>query len=118
MKAIEIIMESGSVERIGWALLHSVWQIGLLAALCFLVMRMMRKRSAEARYLVGCVALLLMTIAPLVTLLILPSSSGIRLAAHSQTTSPFEIPMLEPSSRKTTDRLEQATAGAATIARH
>ncbi len=45
------------IDDLGWALLHFVWQgclIGLSAAVTLL---MLRRRSANARYLVGVAAL-------------------------------------------------------------
>lgn len=55
------------VDRIGWTLIHSVWQIVLLAYLVALCNRFLFRRSAPGRYVVGCIALLLMIAAPLAT---------------------------------------------------
>lgn len=54
------------VERIGWTLWHSIWQIAAVAAVygflsSFLI------RSANARYLAGCVLLMMMAIVPVIT---------------------------------------------------
>ena len=55
------------VVAVGWGLVHSVWQIGLIAAASWLVLRMMSRRSAQARYFAACAGLSLMAAAPLVT---------------------------------------------------
>ncbi len=55
------------VRALGWALLHFVWQGALLAGLAALAMRLLRARSPQARYAVGCAALLLMVAAPVAT---------------------------------------------------
>jgi beta-lactamase regulating signal transducer with metallopeptidase domain/uncharacterized protein involved in exopolysaccharide biosynthesis len=59
-------------ERIGWILLHSVWQGGLIGAGYGLLRFALRKQSAQARYLVGCGCLILLAGAPFMTLLVSP----------------------------------------------
>ena len=49
------------------ALLHFVWEGLLVALLLWIVLAILQKRSARARYLVSCAALALMTILPAVT---------------------------------------------------
>ena len=47
------------IEPLGWMLVHSVWLISLIVALAAVVLSLLRRRSANARYLVGGVALVL-----------------------------------------------------------
>ncbi len=56
------------VVRLGWALLHFLWQ-GTLIAVAFAVIRALlaRSLSAHARYLLACATLGTMTIAPVLT---------------------------------------------------
>src|SRR5882672_8610312 len=55
-------------------LLHSLWQ-GALIGVGFALLRVvLRKQSAQARYLTGCVCLILVLIAPLLTLLMGPAA--------------------------------------------
>lgn len=54
-------------EAIGWTLIHFLWQGALIAGLLALVLWGLRKRSAGGRYVVGCLCLLLMAIAPVIT---------------------------------------------------
>src|SRR5882672_9782272 len=57
-------------ERIGWVLLHTLWQGGLIG-LGFALMRLgLRTRSANARYLAGCFFLVLLLASPVVTLIV------------------------------------------------
>jgi len=52
------------VERVGWMLLHSLWQLTIVGALYALTSVMLRKRGAGVCYLSGCVALLTMIAFP------------------------------------------------------
>ena len=45
------------VSALGWAVLHFLWQGGVIAGLAALVFSGLRERSAQARYVVGCLAL-------------------------------------------------------------
>ncbi len=40
-------LQADWAERIGWTLLHSLWQIALLAAACTVVSLLLRNRSAD-----------------------------------------------------------------------
>ena len=55
------------VQGVGWTLLHFLWQGLVIAALLAIGLRLLRRGPAQYRYLAGCAALLLMTLAPLVT---------------------------------------------------
>jgi beta-lactamase regulating signal transducer with metallopeptidase domain len=52
---------------LGWALLHSLWQLTLVAGLLASVNALLRRRSAQARYLSATGALLLMVLLPVAT---------------------------------------------------
>ena len=76
-----------TLELLGWVLLHFLWQGALLGALFWCANFILRHRSANARYLVGCVMLLMMGAAPVVTLSILLAtadgdSSGLLLSSE------------------------------------
>lgn len=64
-----------ALARLGWVLLHFLWQGALLAALFWCANFILRHRSANARYLAGCATLLLMAAAPLVTCRVLHLTS-------------------------------------------
>lgn len=51
------LLSSSLMERLGWTLVHSVWQLGALACLFGLFMTALRRRSATVRYVVACVTL-------------------------------------------------------------
>jgi beta-lactamase regulating signal transducer with metallopeptidase domain/Leucine-rich repeat (LRR) protein len=60
------------VEQLGWVLVHSVWQLALIALVTLVLTWAMRRTSAQARYAMLLVALAAMTLSPLATLLALP----------------------------------------------
>ena len=61
-----------AIERLGWVLVHSLWQFAVVALLTFFVLRVMQRSSARARYgfLVGVMGI--MVTIPGVTWMILP----------------------------------------------
>ena len=68
MNVLPTLASSASVERLGWTLVHFLWQ-GLTIAAPYAAVRraMARRRNAKARYLLACGALVAMMAAPLVT---------------------------------------------------
>ena len=60
------------VEKLGWALLHFVWQGAIVAIVVWSIHLLMRRASANARYLVACGGLLLTGLLPMVTIGMLP----------------------------------------------
>jgi beta-lactamase regulating signal transducer with metallopeptidase domain/thiol-disulfide isomerase/thioredoxin len=83
------------VQRLGWALLHSVWQVLAIAISLALVLPLVRKRSAHAAYLVCCAALLLTGLAPAITFSLLPSGSRAGAVAREIGASPSAIVLTE-----------------------
>ncbi|HUU21534.1 MAG TPA: M56 family metallopeptidase, partial [Phycisphaerae bacterium] len=60
MNAIEELFGRMVFLRIGWALLHFVWQGAVVAAGLAVALRLMRYRSPNARYLCACAAAVLL----------------------------------------------------------
>ena len=52
------------VKSLGWTLLHSLWQLSIVAVALCLVLRQMKQASAASRYLVSLAALILMVAIP------------------------------------------------------
>jgi beta-lactamase regulating signal transducer with metallopeptidase domain len=69
MNLLETLMSMSIVEALGWALIHFVWQGALIAVVAALVLHLLRRRSANTRYLVGCGAMALMIVAPIATMI-------------------------------------------------
>ena len=62
-----ITLSTPLVERLGWVLIHSVWQFTLVGLLAAVVIRLMRGNSARARYGVLVVLLLVAVCFPVAT---------------------------------------------------
>jgi uncharacterized protein (TIGR03435 family) len=90
MNAMQILASEAWVERLGWALVHFLWQGLAIAALYAAARRAMaRAPSPNARYLLACAALGAMMAAPLVTWeLLRPPDTGPDAAYRIQTPPP------------------------------
>ncbi|HUT56621.1 MAG TPA: M56 family metallopeptidase, partial [Phycisphaerae bacterium] len=67
MTAIEQILTQPWSQRLGWSLLHFLWQGIVIAALLSVAMTALRRRSANLRYALACMALVVMVAAPVAT---------------------------------------------------
>jgi len=67
LPALTALAGDATVHRIGWVLVHSLWQGAAVAAALAGTLRCLRNQSAAARYAASCAALLLITTLPLVT---------------------------------------------------
>ncbi len=70
------------VERLGWVLVHSLWQFALVALLAGVIARAMRRSSSAARYGALVVAMAVMIVVPLATWFVLPSNARDDLASR------------------------------------
>ncbi|MCI0681104.1 MAG: DUF1559 domain-containing protein [Gemmataceae bacterium] len=71
------------IERLGWVLVHSLWQFALAALLAGMVARALRRRSAPLRYGVLVSALGLVAAAPVITWSLQPGDGARRAASAS-----------------------------------
>ncbi len=83
------------VERIGWTLVHSVWQLAAVALVAALVDFAARRSSANARYIVSALALGTMLLLPGVTWLCIAVDRPAP-AARPVATNPFQAAPLSP----------------------
>lgn len=70
MSAVALLAQQPVIHSIGWTLVHFLWQGAALASLFAVASFALRDASANYRYLAGVATLLLMTLAPVVTLFI------------------------------------------------
>ncbi len=69
---------SAIVERIGWLLVHSLWQLTLIGLVAGAFVALLRKHSSHSRYGILTGALLVMVASPVLTWCVLPSVSDSR----------------------------------------
>ena len=67
MSAFGWVITDAMLQTAGIALLHSLWQSGLVALVTLLLLKMMQKATAQSRYLIAAVALLANLMLPVVT---------------------------------------------------
>jgi beta-lactamase regulating signal transducer with metallopeptidase domain len=74
---IRIFVSHFPVQRLGWTLLHFLWQ-GTAIAAAYAILRaiLTRTLTAQGRYLLACAALVAMGVSPLVTFLLIPDARG------------------------------------------
>lgn len=75
MNAIETLLDQPIFQALGWTLIHFIWQGALIALLYLSVSVLLRRFAANVRYAAACGAMLLMVIAPAVTMLSIDYSS-------------------------------------------
>ncbi len=86
------------VQRLGWALVHSVWQLLLVAAMAAVALRWFRQANARVRYVGLCVALVAMAAAPVITLVALGKDMAWRnLDAPERVSSTQREPVSNPA---------------------
>ena len=64
------------LQTLAWTLLHFLWQGALLGLMARACLWLLRRRSPESRYLLGCAALAAMAAAPVVTFLLLKPAAA------------------------------------------
>ena len=75
MIALENILSQELVQKLGWMLLHFIWQATAVALLVAVLLRILRRFSANLRYVTACLALGLIVLLPIVTMQLVPVSS-------------------------------------------
>lgn len=76
MTASVLAIGAGTLNLLGWSLLHFLWQGAILAFLFGAVLTIARNASAKLRYAICCAALALMALCPIVTLVYLLCTTG------------------------------------------
>jgi beta-lactamase regulating signal transducer with metallopeptidase domain len=66
------------IERLGWMLLHSLWEGAAIWLLLQVILIALRKKSAQARYLAACFALAAMALLPWMTFSSMDLSARLR----------------------------------------
>lgn len=81
-------------EKLGWTLLHSVWQIAALALMLAAFVRLARRTRPEVKYVAAAIALTACVVAPAITFLGMadPPESAVAFNRHNRPGRFHEIP--------------------------
>jgi len=72
MDMLENILSREVVHKLGWTLLHSLWQGVVVLLLLVVLLRVLRKSSANLRYVFACLGLVMVVLLPVVTFYLVP----------------------------------------------
>ncbi len=105
MNAIEILLDRPVFQALGWTLIHFIWQGALIAILYLSATVVLRRSAATVRYAAACSAMVLMLIAPAVTMLTvsggaerLPTDAiAAEAILDTQTVARAAMPVADPS---------------------
>ncbi|HUG94274.1 MAG TPA: hypothetical protein VML55_25820, partial [Planctomycetaceae bacterium] len=125
MNAILTWFEQPAAQRLGWTLLHFVWQGAAIGVLAAAVLFALRNRSANARYVTAMAALAAMAVCPVVTFPLvraaqapepgaIASGAETELDASISTLVPPSPPEPDPGSRALLPVAEDWPAGSLT----
>jgi uncharacterized protein (TIGR03435 family) len=88
VNAIELLSSQPWVERLGWTLVHFLWQ-GILAAALYAGARRVISSRPNARYILACAALAVMAAAPAVTWSLMRPPDAVPVPIHLTDRVPF-----------------------------
>ncbi|HEX4792478.1 MAG TPA: M56 family metallopeptidase [Humisphaera sp.] len=71
MSLLHSLLESPLIQRLGWTLLHSLWQMTVAGLVLAVALVALRNRAAQARYACACAMMLLVAGMPIVTFLVI-----------------------------------------------
>jgi beta-lactamase regulating signal transducer with metallopeptidase domain len=112
MNSIETLLDQPIFQALGWTLLHFIWQGALIAVLYLSLSLLLRRFAANVRYAAACGTLLLMLIAPGVTMLMMLSvDSGSNTAAPAVFGSEWAqgAQMVDAAIKSSVDQMPSAT---------
>lgn len=103
MTAVDVMRSADTplvwVETMGWVLVHSLWQLTLLALALALLLGVVPHARARVRYAAACITLLGMLAFPVATGIYIANDHTTSRAAISATTRAHGAPPVQPSER-------------------
>jgi beta-lactamase regulating signal transducer with metallopeptidase domain/peroxiredoxin/protocatechuate 3,4-dioxygenase beta subunit len=73
MRLLQTLIESPLVNRLGWTLLHSLWEGAGVALVLAIVLAALRRRGPQARYVASCGAMLSLAVLAALTFYLTPA---------------------------------------------
>ena len=95
MIILQDILSQEIVERLGWTLLHFIWQAAAVALILAILLRILRKSTANLRYISACLALVLIVLLPVITILLIPASDSSPAIKITPASVPTTLPTIE-----------------------
>jgi prepilin-type processing-associated H-X9-DG protein len=95
METLADVLSEQTTQRIGWTLLHFLWQGTVVMALTWCVLKILHKTSSNTRYTAACIALALMVLAPIITFAVLNRDSTPP-PVFEPAAAPREAPVSQP----------------------
>ena len=95
MIILEDILSQEIVQRLGWTLLHFIWQAAAVAFILVILLRLLRKSTANVRYIIACLALALIVLLPVITIQLVPVSESLTAANFEPAPTPTVMPAAE-----------------------
>jgi type II secretory pathway component GspD/PulD (secretin)/beta-lactamase regulating signal transducer with metallopeptidase domain len=111
MFAIEKILSAEMVQKLGWSLIHFIWQAAAVAIIAAVLLRILRRFSANLRYALTCLALGLVVLLPVVTMRYISVSVSVSTDV-TPASEPVVLPMppaIEIPTVKATTYVEEKT---------
>ena len=109
METLQNIFQAEIIQKLGWTLVHFVWQAIAIGLILAIILKLLHKSSANLRYVIACIALALIVVMPAVTIKMIDVSSNIivpinRAAIELPKTNTdtqlfLEIPPIEPTKK-------------------
>ncbi len=95
MLILQNILSQEIVQRLGWTLLHFIWQAAAVALILTILLKLLRKSTANLRYIFACLALALIVLLPIITIKLVPVSQPQTAAQFAPATEPIVLPIEE-----------------------
>ncbi len=114
MTSLASLVDPTLVERLGWTLVHSLWQGVLIAAVSGILFFALRNARAQTRYLAACASLLLVVASAAITFsMIAPAAQAAAPTAALRQTASHRRPLGRCDQRPTRRRRSRITRIAA-----
>lgn len=100
MVTLENLLSDQFVQKLGWVLLHFIWQAMVIAILLAVLLRILRGFSANLRYVAACLAMVIIVLLPVVTMQfvnVLPLQEEQTVFEIPNTENKSEVVELQPS---------------------
>ncbi|HPS56175.1 MAG TPA: M56 family metallopeptidase, partial [Sedimentisphaerales bacterium] len=96
METLQNIFSEAIVERLGWTLVHFVWQGTAVAMILAMLLKLLHKTSANMRYIISCMALALIVLMPVITIRMIDVSAVTAVPAEANL---IELPRTDMSAQ-------------------